>query len=181
LEPQGGLAYSIWDFRKNDRSKEKKNMKDREKQELGLERFRSIVDTYGTDPSKWPKEEKEASLRFMGGSTEAVEIVNQAADLDRLLNQIPTVEPSLSLQRAVAEIPIRNVSRPQQQEVFSLSNFFVRSVLWKSALAATLAVLLGFASGFATVETNVATEDQANWDDFSSLAFATDLDLELVP
>jgi hypothetical protein len=156
-------------------------MKDRERPELELERFRTIVDAYGTDPSKWPMQEKETALRFMGGSTEAIEIVNQAADLDRLLNQIPTVEPSLSLQRAVAEIPIRNASRSKQQEVFSFSNLFVRSVLWKSALAATLAVLLGFASGFATLETNVNTEAQANWEDFSSLAFASDLDQELVP
>ena len=156
-------------------------MQDRERPELDLERFRSIVDAYGTDPSKWPQEERETALRFMGGFTEAIEIVNQAADLDQLLNQMPTIEPSLSLQRAVAEIPARNASQPQQPEVFYLSNLFVRSVLWKSALAATLAVLLGLASGFATVNTNVTTEDQTNWDDFSSLAFATDLDQELVP
>lgn len=135
----------------------------------------------GTDPSKWPMQEKENALRFMGSSTEAIEIVNQAFDLDRLLNQIPTVEPSLSLQRLVAEIPVRKASRSEQPEVSSLSNLFVRSVLWKSGLAATLAVLLGFASGFATLETNAATADQSNWEDFSSLAFATDLDQELVP
>ncbi len=106
-------------------------------------------------------------------------IFNQAAELDRLLNQMPTIEPSLSLQRAVAETPIRNASRPEQQVVLSLPNLFVRSVLWKSALAATLAVPLGFASGFATVEMNSATEGQPDWEGFSSLAFATDLDQEL--
>jgi len=48
-------------------------------------------------------------------------------------------------------------------------------------LAATLAVLLGFASGFATVEMNVASEDQPDWEGFASLAFVTDADQELVP
>ena len=43
-------------------------MKDKIGKALDLDRFRTIVDAYGTDPSKWPEAEREAAKATPAGS-----------------------------------------------------------------------------------------------------------------
>jgi hypothetical protein len=156
-------------------------MKDKTGNTLDIERFRTIVDAYGADPSKWPEAEREAALLLLASSSEAVAIVDQAAQLDRVLNQAPMVQPSPELERIVSSIPERSLSMPTRPGLDERRTVFPFATLWKSAVAATFAVILGFITGAATVEPLDMSNSSTDWEDFTSLAFVPDLDQELSP
>lgn len=156
-------------------------MKDKLRKTLDLDRFRTIVEAYGSDPSKWPEAEKEAALSFLAGSSEAATIVDQAVQLDRMLDRVLQAQPSPELERIVAAIPERSRSTSIRTELGDRQTMVPFASLWKSALAASLAVVLGIVTGIATAEPTGISNDSSDWEDFASLAFVSDLDQELSP
>lgn len=156
-------------------------MKDKLGNTLDIDRFRTIVDAYGTDPSRWPEAEREAALSLLASSSDAVAIVDHAAQLDRVLDQVPMVQPSLELKRIVASIPDRTLSVPSRPDLDGRQTKLPFTSLWKSAVAATFAVILGIITGVATVEPLDVSNNSTDWEDFTSLAFVPDLDQELLP
>ena len=156
-------------------------MKDKPGKVLDLDRFRTIVDAYGADPSKWPEAERDAALSFLGSASEAAPIVEQAAQLDTMLESVPLVEPSSELERMVAAIPEKSRSTSNRIEFETWRSMVSLTTLWKPTLAATLAIVLGIITGVATAEPMNISNGSTDWEDFASLAFVTDLDQELVP
>lgn len=156
-------------------------MKGRSEIILDMRRFRTIVDVYGGDSSKWPEAEREAALELVSCSAEAFEIVEEAKRLDRLLAELPVQEASSALKSAIARIPKQHQPTAGGQEGYSWQKSTPLGAVWKTALAATLAMVIGVITGVATLEPVVTSNNQTGWEDFSSLAFVPDLDRELAP
>jgi hypothetical protein len=156
-------------------------MKDKLGKALDLDRFRTIVDAYGTDPSKWPEAERQAALTLLVSSSDADAVVNDATQLDRMLDHMPVVDPSPELERSIAAIPDSPVSTSNRIGLDSRWTAVHATALWKSAVAATLAVVLGIITGVATVEPSDVSNSSTDWEDFSRLAFVSDWDQELSP
>jgi len=156
-------------------------MKDKLGKTLDLDRFRTIVDAFGADPSRWPETEKEAALFFLANSVEAAAIVDRAAQLDKMLDRVPLLQPSPELERIVAAIPERPRSASNRTELDNWQTMVPFASLWQSALVATLAVVLGIITGAATAEPMSISNNSTDWEDFASLAFVSELDQELSP
>lgn len=104
-------------------------------------------------------------------------------ELDRALTGMPTPKPSANLQRSVAEIPLR-YPRPQT----SAAGWLPQRLAWAFWGAGALAVLLGTFSGIwasdnglLDVEVTQVSSTSSEVEEFSQLAFADELDAELLP
>jgi len=150
-------------------------MNDESHNQMDLARFQELVDTHGGDADYWPEAQREQALQFINSSPDAVRIQQQAIHLDMLLQQVDAIEPSTALRRAVAEIPVRH---PQDVYWPRLLPF---GSLWKSITAAVLAGALGIALGIVSLDPQTGDAANNNWDDYYDLAFATELDQEILP
>lgn len=106
--------------------------------------------------------------------------------LDRMLDASPPIEPSAALRRAVAEIPLRH---PRAESVAERGFGFPAYALRLGLLAALAAIAVGaWAGSQADVlpdvavlgDTDTGQADDA-WEELAVLAFADELDEELVP
>jgi hypothetical protein len=169
-------------------------MKDKSKTTVDLARFRTIVECYGADSSRWPEQEREEALALAESSSEAAAMLREAAGLDSLLKELPTPEPSADLLRAVAEIPLRHdpAAIPDLSSGWRL--YWPFGAPWKPALAAALAGVLGMVTGVASVdlyaeepvveavyaeEAYAGVEEVAGWEDLTGLVFASDTEGDL--
>jgi hypothetical protein len=156
---------------------------------MNLARFRTIVECYGADSSRWPEQERAEALAFAGYSKEAEAILREAAGLDSLLKKLPLPEPSSDLLRAVAEIPLRHEPATASDMPSGWRLYWPFGAPWKSVLAAALAGALGMVTGVATVEpyaqeaytdeSHASIEDVPGWEDLSGLVFASDTEGDL--
>lgn len=65
------------------------------------ERFREIVEAYGTLPRRWPAAERAAAEAFLRNSAEAREMLAREARLDRLLDNYRVASPDSALTGAI--------------------------------------------------------------------------------
>lgn len=112
---------------------------------ISSERFAAIVEAYGTEPARWPAEERTAAALHCATHPEAQALVEEFEALDELLNQFQIADLSV-LQRNV----LNQVART------SAGNFFDRLLdwllphserlmawLWRPALVACLPLVCG--------------------------------------
>ena len=52
---------------------------------MNLERFTLIVESYGADSQQWPGDERVEALEFSRTPTDAMSLLDQAAELDQHL------------------------------------------------------------------------------------------------
>lgn len=88
-------------------------------------------------------------------------------ELEEWLSALPKEQPSASLRRAVAEIPLRH-----PQSGGALLPWPLRS-LWQGLLSAALVASLGIAVGLLTAEPNQPEEE---WSELRELALAPELE-----
>lgn len=140
-----------------------------------ISRLTRVVEAYGSEPERWPQEEREALLALASSDVTLAALMQDAAGLDRLLDELEPPVVSADLMRAVAEIPLRH---PAQGASFgSLLPF--RSV-WQAVLPALLLVGLGAVTGAMSIEVEPLAQD--DWDEIAELAYAQNLnDEELAP
>jgi hypothetical protein len=138
-------------------------------------RFRALVEAYGSDPSHWPADERQAALGFVAASPEARAVLDAEAPVDRLLDSLENVEPSAELVRRVREIPLRH----DRAGALSLTWPFgrLRNVL-TIALAAAAA---GVFAGLAVPDTVPGTDAEATWDELSDVPLGGEIDEEPMP
>lgn len=75
---------------------------------LTMERLVEMLDAYGAAPERWPAAERAAAEALIARSEEARAHQRRAAELDRLLDALPTVAPSAGLrERVLAAAPKR--------------------------------------------------------------------------
>ena len=66
---------------------------------MNLERFTLIVESYGADVQQWPEEERVDALKLLLTSTDALFLLDKAAELDRHLALFELPNSELSVQR----------------------------------------------------------------------------------
>lgn len=69
--------------------------------DISMDRLRAIVAAYGTDPARWPDDERRDAEELVARFSEARAIVESAQPLDRLLGVVP-VPASASQQLRMA-------------------------------------------------------------------------------
>ena len=166
-------------------------MNDKSKKPISLARFRTIVECYGSDSSRWPEQEREGALALAESSSAAAAMLREAASLDDLLKELPSPEPSADLVRAVAEIPLRHQPAVAGEASFGWRRYWPFGSPWKPALAAALVGALGLGTGVVTVDpypeetsadaayadpSDASEEELSGWQDLSGLVFASETD-----
>ena len=130
---------------------------------MTLNRFSQLVAAYGGESQRWPLEEQVAAAQLLKTSAEARQLQQAALNLDKLLNQVTAVPPSLKLRhRILAAIP-----PPKQPDLDIwqwLSELLLGTTLgehiWRPAITLLIPLLLGVVMGFslASSTNNVSGE-----------------------
>lgn len=64
---------------------------------MTAERFQSSLDTFGSDLSKWPDDERDAALKYIEASDDAKLILADMGAFEQYLTQYSTAEPPKGL------------------------------------------------------------------------------------
>ena len=137
---------------------------------MNLERFTLIVESYGADSQQWPGDERVEALEFSRTSTDAMSLLDQAAELDQHLALFELPNSELSVQRI--EMGILSALKQGTLErllIWVLPDFDdLAHTLWRPTLVACMPLLLGVAIGL-TLTNN--TYELSSDEELSLLAF----------
>lgn len=129
------------------------------------DRLQDLLDAYGADPTRWPREECDAALELIARSPAAQAQVKRAAILDTALNQwanppLPGFDaPALSAR--VTATPQRIAIRPAPRRWPVLA--------WPNVMGLAAAALAGFLIGWSGLDASLLPAN-ANGGDMSSVA-----------
>ena len=139
---------------------------------MNLERFTLIVESYGADSQQWPGDERVEALEFSRTSTDAMSLLDQAAELDQHLALFELPNSELSVQR----IEMGILSALKQGTLERLLNWVLPDfddlahTLWRPTLVACMPLLLGVAIAIGLTLTN-NTYELSSDEELSLLAF----------
>ncbi|HWA71592.1 MAG TPA: hypothetical protein VG937_04650 [Polyangiaceae bacterium] len=105
---------------------------------MTLARFRTLVEAYGGELSRWPEKERGAAKVLLESSEPARAALAEEVELDRALDALSAPDLSPALARRLNEIPIRAPAKSRRLP-------FKR--LWAPALAWAAAAAIGIALG----------------------------------
>jgi hypothetical protein len=139
---------------------------------MALDRFEEMVDAYGADSSAWPDDERSAAMALLERSEQAQRLVDEAAELDALLDEAPSIAPSPSLRRRVLEsAPKRR--RPWLERVDSwTAQLWPFTPRWQPVSVLAAAAVLGVFIGVSSPDSTAASEPV----EIAELAFYPDVD-----
>ena len=142
---------------------------------MNLERFTTIVESYGADFQQWPEDERVDALKFSRASTDAISLLDQAAELDRHLALFELPNNELSVQRIEMGILFALEQETLKQGALErlldwvLPDFDdLAHTWWRPTLVACMPLLLGIAIGL-TLANN--TYELSSDEELSLLAF----------
>jgi len=137
------------------------------KQGLTMERFTAILKAYGSEPSRWPEEERDAAMQFISENPHSTSLQATAAELDQLLDSVEISAPSNRLYGSILSL----VAKTSQTEVIDrlLDWLFPTSSqsllwLWRPVIAVTLPLAVGFILGAGTV-TSASVDEWDTWEE----------------
>ena len=147
---------------------------------MNLERFTLIVESYGADSQQWPGDERVEALEFSRTLTDAMSLLDQAAELDQHLALFELPNSELSVQRiemgilsALKQGTLKQ-GRLKQGTLERLLDWVLPDfddlahTLWRPALVACVPLLFGVAIGL-TLTNN--TYELSSDEELSLLAF----------
>ena len=70
---------------------------------MNLKRFKKIVETWGSNPTRWPDDLRASALEFMSTEPDAFDAMNEAKSFDRLLDGYRLCETQLDPLRQAIE------------------------------------------------------------------------------
>jgi hypothetical protein len=142
---------------------------------MNLERFTLIVESYGADSQQWPGDERVEALEFSRTSTDAMSLLDQAAELDQHLALFELPNSELSVQRIeMGILAALKQGTLKQGTLERLLNWVLPDfddlahTLWRPTLVACMPLLLGVAIGL-TLTNN--TYELSSDEELSLLAF----------
>ena len=136
------------------------------------DRFRALVESYGTNPERWPEDQKPSPDELEVAASEAPAWLAEQRRIDEGLDGMGNVVPSAALLRRVAEIPARHPRGARAWPGGWLRNLVA---------AATAAAALGLVIGMTTPESTATDDAVTDWDELSTLALGVDVSEELIP
>ena len=98
--------------------------------DMNLDRFKQILDSYGANPDRWPSDERAAAEDLLGRSAEARDLVAEYAALDSILDVLPAGEVSQSLKEAVLASAATELSAAAIKDANVLSGDNVAQGFW---------------------------------------------------
>ena len=147
---------------------------------MNLERFTLIVESYGADSQQWPGDERVEALEFSRTSSDAMSLLDQAAELDQHLALFELPNSELSVQQiemgilsALKQGTLKQ-GRLKQGRLERLLDWVLPDfddlahTLWRPALVACVPLLFGVAIGL-TLTNN--TYELSSDEELSLLAF----------
>jgi len=142
---------------------------------MNLERFTLIVESYGADSQQWPGDERVEALEFSRTSSDAMSLLDQAAELDQHLALFELPNSELSVQRIeMGILSALKQGRLKQGRLERLLGWVLPDfddlahTLWRPALVACVPLLFGVAIGL-TLTNN--TYELSSDEELSLLAF----------
>ena len=132
---------------------------------MNIQRFRELIEAYGTRSERWPEADRPAALIFLEADRDAIAITNELRRLDEALDA-DIVAQSTNLKADILhQISLTTVNRAEQNQddLFStlwrwLGPYANGSfVIWRPAIAACIPLLAGVYLG-SVVETG--SDDQ---------------------
>ena len=121
---------------------------------MNLERFTLIVESYGADSQQWPGDERVEALEFSRTSSDAMSLLDQAAELDQHLALFELPDSELSVRRI--EMGILSGFKQESLKQGTLERLLnwvlpdfddLAHTLWRPTLVACMPLLLGVAIG----------------------------------
>lgn len=129
---------------------------------MNLERFTALIDAYGSDPRRWPEQERDSAQVFLAASAGARAKLREAAALDTLLAvKLPEIEPSPALQaRVLAQAKLRQPAAPgwRAQIAEAMAQLFPQGRATPQFAALALALAVGVGAGLANVDVGVESD-----------------------
>jgi len=122
-------------------------------------RFGELVDAFGSDPSKWPEQERPMAHQLLEADPELRDVLNEAAALDFELDAMMasperTITPSPAEVRASASLTLKGL----------LNTFWPFGGLWQPVAGLVAASVAGFITGMTftdlPTETTTTVNDQ---------------------
>ncbi|MDK1022736.1 MAG: hypothetical protein QGD92_00720 [Gammaproteobacteria bacterium] len=126
-----------------------------------LSRFIEVLDAYGSDHDRWPKEDREQLEALLATSRHAQQLLKETAKLDSILDQFTVSDISQEVRKHVVDaIPFTKsgITERLLDWLFPEGPEF----LWRPALAVTLPLLIGFILGLVALE---PAEPLDNWEE----------------
>ena len=142
---------------------------------MTLDRLKEIVGAYGADPARWPATERVAAQDLLERSAAARRLRDEAAALDRILDQAPQAASSALLAARI----LRSQPQPRRTDARSLfTELWPDGPAWRPAAALAASMVLGLAVGAftplflgpgdASVDDEIASfwvdADESGWD-----------------
>jgi len=152
---------------------------------MNLERFTLIVESYGADSQQWPGDERVEAQEFSRTSSDAMSLLDQAAELDQhlALFELPNSELSVqriemgilsALKQGTLKLGTLKLGMLKQGRLERLLDWVLPDLddlahtLWRPALVACMPLLFGVAIGL-TLTNN--TYELSSDEELSLLAF----------
>ena len=147
---------------------------------MNLERFTLIVESYGADSQQWPGDERVEALEFSRTSSDAMSLLDQAAELDQHLALFELPNSELSVRRI--EMGILSAFKQESLKQGTLKQGTLERLLnwvlpdfddlahtlWRPTLVACMPLLLGVAIGLMLTNN---TYELSSDEELSLLAF----------
>jgi hypothetical protein len=137
---------------------------------LARERFRALLESYGSRLANWPEGERTAAEALIAESPDAADLLAEHRKLDIWLDTASHAEPSAALMRRIAEIPLRH------PRVSWWAGLHPRSALAALGAAAALGVL----TGVVTPDHWLDDGDEVTDDDYA-MTWNADVSDEVLP
>lgn len=159
---------------------------------MNLDRFKQILDAYGTNPNRWPEEERESALVFSTGNPQAYQLTLEYKMLDETLDSYDAPLPnpdmtSLITGKLSGMLSNNKDSGNAEDWLDSVFGWLIPSAdqiklhIWRPVAAASFVFVVGISIG---MNVGTATEADTNnivymWEeDAYGFALSSDNSLE---
>ncbi len=137
---------------------------------IELERFQYLLDAWGANDSRWPEDKIDFMNDILRRSEQARDLLEEAQEMDLLLDQNTAPEPSSALLSSVLELS----DKPVRGGLLGLLWPF--QLVWKPAAGMAFALCLGVTLGIVNPDFGLPDSEDT---EFETIVFDADLDLEL--
>jgi len=118
---------------------------------MNIQRFKELIEAYGTRSERWPEADRNAALIFLQGDRDAIEIVKELRSLDEALDADLVAQPTNLKLDILNQISVTTVNRAEkkQADLFSKLWYWLGPyangsfVIWRPAIVACIPLLAG--------------------------------------
>lgn len=134
---------------------------------MKIEEFTRIVETYGSESTRWPAELREECIAYMASDPTARTLINRQWELEKLLDQMPVPAFSGLESRVLNQpLPAHKGSLVDQVLTWLLPENSFGKLIWRPAMLACLPLVFGMVIGnFFSFGVGLENDGFAYWDD----------------